>query len=220
MSKRSKSSGRWLERQRRDPYVRRAVEGNLGSRAHFKLEQLDRRFKLVNAKCVVLELGAAPGGWTRYLAARAHRVIAVDILPMQVPDGVEFAELDIRAPGFEAALGVLLSGSGIDLVLSDMAPNLSGVKVADQARAMELVELATDVAGRVLNPGGSLVVKMFQGDGVDDWIAEARKSFARVVLAKPDASRKDSREVYGVAMQFTGVVARMPEARMAGRGDV
>jgi len=220
LTKRSKSSGRWLERQRRDPYVRRAAEGKLGSRAHFKLEQLDRRFRLIGPNATVLELGAAPGGWTRYLAGRARRVVAIDILPMDVPEGVVFARLDIRSPEFEGALEALLDHRGVDLVLSDMAPNLSGVKVADQARAMELVELATAVACRLLNPGGSLVVKMFQGEGVDEWIAEARRHFGKVVLAKPDASRRDSREVYGVAMQFTGHATGRTEPRMAGAGDV
>lgn len=215
MAKRSKSSGRWLERQRRDPFVRRAVDENLGSRAHFKLADLDRRFRLVRPGCVVLELGAAPGGWTRYLAGRARRVVALDRLPMSAPEGVEFAVVDVHAPDFDSELDRLLAGDGVDLVLSDMAPNLSGVRVADQAAAMELVELATHVALNRLNRGGHLVVKMFQGEGVDAWLKDARTHFEKVVLAKPEASRKDSREVYGVAMRFTS-----SGAAVAGPGDV
>jgi 23S rRNA (uridine2552-2'-O)-methyltransferase len=127
--------------------------------------------------------------------------VAIDRTPMTVPDGVEFAVVDAHAPDFETVLDRLVGG-GVDLVLSDMAPNLSGVKVADQAAAMELVELATEIAARRLNPGGHLVVKMFQGEGVDSWVAGCRVRFERVVLAKPEASRKDSREIYGVAMRF------------------
>jgi 23S rRNA (uridine2552-2'-O)-methyltransferase len=203
VAKRSKSSSRWLERQRRDPFVRRAAEEKLGSRAHFKLSELDRRFRLVRRDSLVLELGAAPGGWTRYLAGRARRVVALDRLPMEVPKGVEFALVDVHADDFDAVLDALLAGDGVDLVLSDMAPNISGVRVADQAASMELVELATHIARQRLNRGGHLVVKMFQGEGVDAWLKDARTVFEKVVLAKPEASRKDSREVYGVAMHFT-----------------
>ena len=203
MKSRSKSSGRWLTRQRRDPYVRLAAERGLGSRAHFKLEQLDRRFKLVGRGAVVLELGAAPGGWTRYLAERAGAVFAVDLVDMAVPRGVVFARFDIAADDSEAQLDRLLGRRRVDLVLSDMSPNLSGIRTADQARAMALVEWATAIAVRRLNRGGALVVKMFQGEGVAEWQKAARQQFGRVVLAKPDASRKDSREVYGVAMDFS-----------------
>jgi 23S rRNA (uridine2552-2'-O)-methyltransferase len=215
VTKRSKSSSRWLDRQRRDPFVRRAAEEKLGSRAHFKLADLDRRFRLVRRDGVVLELGAAPGGWTRYLAGRARRVVALDRLAMEVPAGVEFAQVDVHAEDFDRTLDALLAGDGVDLVLSDMAPNISGVRVADQAASMELVELATLIARERLNPGGHLVVKMFQGEGVDAWLRDVRTSFEKVVLAKPEASRKDSREVYGVAMRFTGSAREV-----AGEGHV
>jgi 23S rRNA (uridine2552-2'-O)-methyltransferase len=197
--------------------VRRAAQENLGSRAHFKLADLDRRYQLVRRESVVLELGAAPGGWTRYLAGRARRIVALDRAPMPVPEGVEFALVDVHAPEFEAELDRLLGAEGVDLVLSDMAPNLSGIRVADQAAAMELVELATDIACRRLNRGGHLVVKMFQGEGVDAWVKGTRARFGKVALAKPPASRKASREVYGVAMHFTGVEAG---SSVAARGDV
>ncbi len=203
MAKRSKSSGRWLDRQRRDPYVRKAAQENLGSRAHFKLAQLDERFRLLQRDAVVVELGAAPGGWTRYLAPRVARVVAIDLLPIpEIAANVVSAQLDIHAPDFDAALRGLLGADSVDVVLSDMAPNLSGVKVADQAAAMALVELATLTAHQFLSRGGALVVKMFQGEGVDGWIRDRRREFERVVLAKPDASRSGSREVYGVAMQL------------------
>jgi len=184
--------------------VRLAAERGLASRAHFKLEQLDRRFKLVSRRAVVLELGAAPGGWTRYLAERAGAVFALDIAEMDVPPGVAFARIDLRDDDFDRALDDLLGGRRVDLVLSDLSPNLSGIRAADQAQAMALVERATLIAERRLNPGGALVVKMFQGDGVAEWQKAARGTFGRVVLAKPEASRKDSREVYGVAMDFSG----------------
>ena len=156
MAKRTKSSQLWLERQRRDPYVKKAAAGGLGSRAHFKLAQLDERFSLLRPHMSVLELGSAPGGWTRYLARRVHegRIIAVDYRPMPVPRGVEFLCLDIYSDQFEATVDDALGGQKVDLVLSDMSPNISGVKAADQAAAMDLIELATASAMRWLKPGG------------------------------------------------------------------
>jgi len=205
VTKRSKSSGRWLERQRRDRYVAQAAQQGLGSRAHFKLKQLDERFKLIAKDAVVVELGAAPGGWTRYLATHAARVIAIDILPMpNIAPNVTVLALDVYSRDFDAQLASWLGVRKASLVLSDMAPNISGIRAADQAATMDLVDLATAVAHRHLNRGGHLVVKMFQGEGVDAWLAARRKEFDRVVLAKPDASRAQSREVYGVAMGFSG----------------
>ena len=200
MSKRSKSSQRWLQRQRKDPFTRQAQEQGLVSRAHFKLEQLDHKFKLLNSRMRVLELGAAPGGWTHYLAERVHKVIACDLLDMEVPGDVEFFQMDITSDEFVAHLANIMKDSRLDLVLSDMAPNISGIRAADQAASMYLVELATECAQNYLKPGGNLVVKMFQGEGVDVWVAERRKEFKRVQLMKPEASRKDSREIYGVAI--------------------
>jgi 23S rRNA (uridine2552-2'-O)-methyltransferase len=214
MAKRSKSSQRWIERQKRDPYVKKAVAAGLGSRAHFKLEQLDERFELLRPHLAVLELGAAPGGWTRYVARRAQGgfIVAIDCKPMAAPKGVVFCCLDIHSADFDPALAKLIGARRLDLVLSDMAPNISGVKVADQAATMALVELATQTARVWLKPGGTLVAKMFQGEGVDQWVRDTRGDFAKVVLAKPAASRSQSREVYGVATGFTGLV-RNPDAR-------
>ena len=206
MTKRTKSSQRWIERQKRDPYVKKAAEGGLASRAHFKLAQLDTRYALLRSHSWVLELGAAPGGWTRYLAARLSngRVIAVDYRPMQVPPGVVFLGLDIYSDEFVGAIDAALGDRKVDLVLSDMSPNISGVRAADQAAAMGLIDLATDAAMRWLKPGGALVVKMFQGEGVDDWVKGMRRRFQKAQLAKPAASRAESREVYGIATGFTG----------------
>lgn len=217
MAKRTKSSQLWLERQRRDPYVKKAAAGGLGSRAHFKLAQLDERFSLLRPQMSVLELGSAPGGWTRYLAGRLNggRVIAVDYRPMPVPRGVEFLCIDIYSDQFEAAVDDALGGKKVDLVLSDMSPNISGVKAADQAAAMDLIELASASAMRWLKPGGALVVKMFHGEGTDGWIKEMRRCFAKVTLAKPAASRSESREVYGIATGFTGDCA--PQDYLGGR---
>ncbi len=210
MAKRTKSSQLWLERQRRDPYVKKAAAGGLGSRAHFKLSQLDERFSLLRPQMSVLELGSAPGGWTRYLAGRLSggRVVAVDYRPMSVPRGVEFLCVDIYSDQFEAVVDDALGGKKVDLVLSDMSPNISGVKAADQAAAMDLIELATASAMRWLKPAGAIVVKMFHGEGTDGWIKDMRRCFARVTLAKPAASRSESREVYGIATGFTGDPAR------------
>jgi 23S rRNA (uridine2552-2'-O)-methyltransferase len=221
MAKRSKSSQRWVDRQRRDPYVKKAAEGGAASRAHYKLEQLDRRFHLLRPNAVVLELGAAPGGWTRYLARRLTHgmLVAVDWRPMQAPANVTFHRIDIHSDALDTVLSGALGERRADLVLSDMAPNISGVKVADQAASMALVERATEVARRWLKPGGSLVVKLFHGEGVDDWVRRMRKSFARVVLAKPAASRAESSEVYAIATRFT-TVAGSDRAAVAGDTDV
>ena len=194
MARRSKSSSRWLSRQQRDPYAGRAV-----SRALFKLEQLDKRFRLTTPSCVVLELGASPGGWTEYLAPRCRRLVAVDLLPMaNTPRGTLFILGDAGDPEVQGQIGAALCG-GADLVLSDMAPNMSGNRVVDQARSMELAECAVGAAERWLNSRGRLVVKMFQGAGFDEAMLELRAKFARVELAKPPASRDGSREVYAVA---------------------
>ena len=194
MARRSRSSNRWLSRQQRDPYAGRAV-----SRALFKLEQLDRRFRLTSPSCVVLELGASPGGWTEYLAPRCGRLVAVDLAPLaNTPRGTDFILGDASDSLVQERIAATLGG-GADLVLSDMAPNMSGNRVVDQARSLELVECAVGAARRWLNPGGRLVVKMFQGAGFVEAMLELRAVFARVTLAKPDASRSGSREVYAVA---------------------
>ena len=197
MTRRSKSSGAWLARQRRDPYAGRAV-----SRAYFKLEQLDSRFRLTGRDKVVLELGAAPGGWTQYLGPRCRLVVACDLLPLAaVPAGVRAVVGDARESSTQRRI---LATAGVpedrpfELVLSDMAPNMSGNRVRDQALTLELVECTLDLAERWLRPRGRVVVKTFHGAGFDDLVRDLRVRFADVVLAKPGASRGGSREVYAI----------------------
>ncbi len=208
MSKRSKSSHRWLSRQRRDPFARRAASQGQVSRAHFKLEQLDRRFRLLRPGMRVLELGAAPGGWTRYLEERlqgrlqAGLLVCVDPRPVTVGADTVVIEAAYGEPEADERLAAILAEAGVDLVLSDMAPNMSGNRTTDQARAMHLADLALEAACRWLNPGGALAVKLFQGEGIDAWMAEARNWFDKVRLTKPEASRSESREVYAVAQGF------------------
>ena len=198
MTRRSKSSAAWLDRQRRDPYAGRAV-----SRAYFKLEQLDARFRLTGPDKVALELGAAPGGWTEYLAPRCRRVVACDLVPLaRVPAGVRTVTGDAREAPVQARILATAGPSArrpFDVVLSDMAPNMSGNRVRDQAVSMELAECTLDLAERWLRPGGRVVVKVFQGDGLDALVGDMRARFGRLVLAKPRASRDGSREVYAAA---------------------
>lgn len=194
-SRRSKSSAAWLGRQRRDPYAGRAV-----SRAYFKLEQLDARFRLTGLDKAVLELGAAPGGWTQYLGPRCREVVACDLVPLAaVPPGVRAVVGDARDPSVQrrilATVGAA-EGRPFDVVLSDMAPNISGNGVRDQALAQELVECTLDLAERWLRPRGRVVVKAFHGAGFEDLVRDMRARFEDVVMAKPRASRQGSREVY------------------------
>jgi len=205
MNRRSRSSDRWLKEHFADPYVKRARSEGWRSRAVFKLEEIDRREKLLRPAGVVLDLGAAPGAWSQYAAGRVGgrgRVVASDLLPMSELPGVQFVAGDFREPAvFEQILG-LLPERGVDLVLSDMAPNLSGVDVIDQPRSMHLAELALDMAGRVLKPGGGALIKVFQGAGFQELVQAGRRSFGRVRLVKPQASRSRSPEIYLLAMQF------------------
>jgi 23S rRNA (uridine2552-2'-O)-methyltransferase len=202
MPKRSKSSGRWLAEHHADPYVQRAQKEGWRSRAVFKLEEIDKAERLVKPGMTVVDLGAAPGGWSQY-AARAvepgGRVLALDLLPIDPIRGVETLTGDFRD---EAVLRHLLEALGatpVDLVLSDMAPNLAGVDAIDQPRAMHLTELALEVATRVLRPGGAVLAKAFQGAGFQQLVADARRQFATVRLKKPRASRARSAELYLLA---------------------
>jgi 23S rRNA (uridine2552-2'-O)-methyltransferase len=205
MSRRSRSSGRWLREHFADPFVQRAQREGWRSRAVFKLEEIDRREKLLKSGQVCLDLGAAPGAWSQYAirrVGRRGRVVASDILPMSEVPGVEFVQGDFKDEAvFERILAVLPAGQ-VDLLLSDMAPNLSGVDAIDQPRAMHLAELALDMAGRVLKPGGSALIKVFQGTGFAELLQSSRARFTRVKLVKPEASRSRSPETYLLAMQF------------------
>jgi 23S rRNA (uridine2552-2'-O)-methyltransferase len=208
MTRRSKSSHRWLERQRRDPYARRAQQEGQISRAHFKLLQLDQRFHLLRPGMRVLELGAAPGGWTRVLEDRlaGGLLIACDSRPVGAAGDTVVIAGELGEDATDAAIEAALVGRRLDLVLSDMAPNISGVRVQDQAQSMYLADLALDAAVRWLQPGGDLVVKLFQGEGIDQWVAGVRERFGKVHLVKPNASRPDSREVYAVARSYLGAI--------------
>jgi len=199
---RSKSSGRWLKEHFSDPYVQQARKQGYRSRAALKLAALDERDRLLRPGMTVVDLGAAPGGWSQVAAervGRGGRVIALDILDMERVEGVTFIRADFREDEALEALERALDGRGVDLVLSDMAPNISGQDAVDQPRAMYLAELALDFARRWLNPEGTLVVKLFQGEGFDEFLAEIRAGFRRVVMRKPPASRGRSREMYALA---------------------
>lgn len=204
---RSKSSARWLKEHFGDAYVKRAKAEGWRSRAAFKLDELLDRDRLLKPGMVVVDLGAAPGGWSQLVRQRLGdkgRVFALDILPMQGLGGVEFIQGDFREDEVFDAMMARLKDAPVDLVLSDMAPNISGIEVADQARAMHLAELAADFAHKCLKPEGSLLVKLFQGRGFDEYLRDLRGGFARVTLRKPQASRARSREVYALAAGWKG----------------
>ena len=205
MTRRSKSSGRWLKEHFADPYVQRAQAQGWRSRAVFKLEEIDRRERLLKPGAVVLDLGAAPGAWSQYARGRVGRrgrVIASDILPMGELAGVEFVQGDFRENEVFEQLAALLPDRQADIVLSDMAPNLSGVDAIDQPRAAHLAELALEMAQAVLKGGGAALIKVFQGAGFEELVRAARAGFGRVKLIKPEASRARSPEMYLLAMQF------------------
>ena len=193
-------SRRWVDSWRDDEFVRRARTEGYRARSAFKLAELDERHRLVRPGSTAVDLGAAPGAWCQYLRRRgASRVVAIDLLPMEPIPGVDFIQGDFRE---EAALAALLEGlgpGGADLVLSDLAPNMGGMKAVDQPRAMHLAELALDLAGRVLVPGGGFAVKVFHGEGFDPFVREVREGFDSVRVRKPRASRPRSPEVYVVA---------------------
>jgi 23S rRNA (uridine2552-2'-O)-methyltransferase len=199
---RSKSSQRWLKEHFSDPYVKKAQAEGLRSRAAYKLEELVERDRLLKPGMVVVDLGAAPGGWSQWVRqtlGEGGRVIALDILEMPSLAGVEFLHGDFRDDAVLSQLEAALGGQPVDLVLSDMAPNKSGVDAVDQPRGMHLAELAMDFADKHLRPGGSFLIKLFQGVGFDEYVRELRQRYARVVIRKPAASRKRSPEVYALA---------------------
>jgi 23S rRNA (uridine2552-2'-O)-methyltransferase len=205
MSRRSKSSDRWLKEHFADPYVQRAQSEGFRSRAVYKLEEIDRREQLLKPGRVCLDLGAAPGAWSQYARTRVGkrgRVIASDILPMPLLAGVEFVQGDFRDEEVLGKLRALLPGRAVDVLLSDMAPNLSGVDAIDQPRAMYLAELALQMAQDVLKDGGDALIKVFQGAGFEEFVRTARVRFGKVKLIKPEASRSRSPEMYLLAMQF------------------
>jgi len=207
MAKKRSSSKAWLKEHRDDPYVQQAQRDGYRSRASYKLLELQEKDRLFRRGMTVLDLGSAPGGWSQVAAAQVGEtgvVLASDILPMESLAGVTFIEGDFTEEAVFRRILAALGGKPADLVLSDMAPNMSGVHAVDQPRAIHLVELALDFAQQVLAPGGTFVAKMFHGEGFDDAYQVAKASYLKVLTRKPKASRPRSREVYLVAKGFRG----------------
>ena len=205
MAKKRSSSKAWLKEHRDDPYVQQAQREGYRSRACYKLLEIQEKDRLIRPGQTVVDLGSAPGGWSQVaadLVGHSGRVIASDILPMDSLAGVEFIEGDFTEEAVFESLLVALGDERADIVVSDMAPNLSGMNAVDQPRSMYLVELALDLARQVLAPGGAFVTKVFQGEGFDELFRDARGSFDKVLTRKPKASRPRSREVYLVATGF------------------
>lgn len=206
MSKPRGSSRSWRERQERDPFVQKARKDGWRSRAVYKLEQIDQKERLLKPGMVCVDLGSSPGSWSQYITEKLRgkvRIVAVDLLPMDSLPDVEFIQGDFRDDEIFEQLLQAVGKDGADLVISDIAPNITGTKAVDQPRSMYLVELALDMARRVLKPRGSFVCKVFQGEGFDEFVRDVRNSFQRVRVIKPKASRAGSREVYLVARNFS-----------------
>ncbi len=202
---RSKSSKKWLQEHFDDPYVKKAHLEGYRSRAVYKLKEIDDKDHLLRPGMTVVDLGAAPGGWTQYLAQKLDgrgTIIALDILAMDFLPGVDFILGDFREDAVLQQLIQLLPERGLDVVLSDMAPNMSGNIAVDIPCAMYLAELAFDFACKMLKPGGTLLMKIFHGSGFDSLIKEARQQFDRVTIRKPSASRSRSRETYLLAKGY------------------
>jgi len=205
--KRTRTSNAWLREHVNDPYVQRAKAEGYRSRASFKLMEIDDRDRLIRPGEVVVDLGATPGGWSQVVAKRQKgngRVIALDLLEMDPMHGVDFIQGDFREESVLRILETMLAGAKVGLVLSDMAPNISGVVVSDQARVMHLAELGLDFSRNWLKPDGAFLVKVFQGYGYEDFVKEMRQVFNVVSTRKPDASRDRSPEVYLVGRGLKG----------------
>ncbi len=202
---RSKSSQRWLGEHFSDEYVKKAQQEGYRSRAVYKLKEIQEKDRILQPCMKVVDLGAAPGGWSQYatqVIGRKGRIVASDILPIDPLPFVEFVQGDFREEAVLAEMLNLLGSDKADLVISDMAPNMSGVDAVDQPRAIHLCELALDMARQVLKPGGAFLVKLFQGEGSEAYLQEVRGSFKTVKIRKPAASRPRSREVYVLAQGF------------------
>ncbi|MGA0085691.1 MAG: 23S rRNA (uridine(2552)-2'-O)-methyltransferase RlmE [Steroidobacteraceae bacterium] len=204
---RSKSSGSWLRRHVTDPYVQLAQKEGYRSRSAYKLIELNEKDRLLRPGMWVMDLGSAPGGWSQ-VAARAvgakGRVLATDILAMDPIAKVDFIQGDFTSDEVVEKIMAWLGDEKFDVIVSDIAPNLSGIDVADQARSIYFLELALDTVRLALKPGASFIAKMFQGQGSDEYLKELRKSFQKVSIRKPKASRPESREVYIVSKDYKG----------------
>ena len=202
---RSKSSKRWLNEHVSNPYVKQAQVDGYRSRASYKLIEILDKDQLLPRQGAVLDLGSAPGGWSQVVAARLQakgKIIASDILPMDSIADVHFIQGDFTEQAVYDEIITALDGNQVDLVMSDMAPNLSGIDATDQAASMYLVELALDMARNTLKPGGGFLAKVFQGEGYEAYVKDLRSSFDKVLIRKPKASRPRSREVYLVGKGF------------------
>jgi len=207
MPKKRSSSKAWLKEHRDDPYVQQAQREGYRSRACYKLKELQEKDRLMRPGMTVVDLGSAPGGWSQVAVEHVGergRVVASDILPMDSLADVDFIQGDFTEDEVFEQIIAVLDGKPVDLVISDMAPNMSGMNAVDQPRSMYLVELALDMARQVLAPGGSFVAKVFQGEGFDQLLRDTRACFGKVLTRKPAASRPRSREVYLVARDFRG----------------
>jgi 23S rRNA (uridine2552-2'-O)-methyltransferase len=205
VSKLRRTGGSWRDRQEKDPYVQMARRDGWRSRAVYKLEQIDQKERFLRPDMICVDVGSAPGSWSQYVTKKLKgrvRIVAVDILPMDSLPDVEFIQGDFQEDAVFEQLLEAIGDDKADLVMSDIAPNITGTRVVDQPRSMYLVELALDLARRVLKPGGSFVCKVFQGEGIDEFVIDTRKSFKRVKVMKPKASRAGSREVYLVARNY------------------
>jgi 23S rRNA (uridine2552-2'-O)-methyltransferase len=205
MSKPRKGGSSWRQRQKKDPYVQMARRDGWRSRAVYKLEQIAEKEPIIRPDMVCIDLGAAPGSWSQYVVQHLQervRLIAIDMLPMQALPGVEFIQGDFTEDEVLQLLLAKLGNMPADLVMSDMAPNISGTKAVDQPKSMYLAELALDLAKKTLRRRGNFVCKLFQGQGADEYIAAARQSFETVKVMKPKASRPGSSEVYLVARNY------------------
>jgi 23S rRNA (uridine2552-2'-O)-methyltransferase len=204
---RSKSSHRWLQEHVNDPYVKQAQKDGYRSRSSYKLIELNDKDRLIRPGMLIMDLGSAPGGWSQVagkLVGEKGRVLATDILPMDPVKNVDFIQGDFTDEAVFNRILEALNGAKPDLIISDIAPNITGIDSADQGTSIYLVELALDMVRRVLKPKGNFVVKVFQGTGSDAYLKDVRTSFEKVSVRKPAASRPRSREVYVVARGFRG----------------
>lgn len=204
---RSKSSHRWLQEHVNDPYVKQAQKDGYRSRSSYKLIELNEKDRLIRPGMLVMDLGSAPGGWSQVaskLVGEKGRVLATDILPMDAIKNVEFIQGDFTDEAVFNQILEALNSAKPDLIISDIAPNITGIESADQGTSIYLVELALDMVRRVLKPKGNFVVKVFQGTGSDAYLKDVRTSFEKVTVRKPKSSRPRSREVYVVARGFRG----------------
>jgi 23S rRNA (uridine2552-2'-O)-methyltransferase len=204
---RSKSSNEWLRRHVNDPFVKQAQLDGYRSRSAYKLIELNEKDRLIKPGMRIMDLGSAPGGWSQVagkLVGSKGRVLATDILPMDPLPNVDFIQGDFTDEKIVEQLLGWLGGGQFDLIISDIAPNITGIDSADQASSMYFLELALDTVRKTLKPGATFVAKMFQGAGSDEYLKELRRSFEKVLIRKPAASRPKSREVYVVAKGFKG----------------